>query len=98
MDKTLQVRELDEETVAELKARAARHRQSLSAYVARILIDSVATPTPDEIQARLAALRQLGGGATREDILAQVRRQEDQLTQGRGCSSGQTEPVPDQAS
>jgi plasmid stability protein len=74
MDRTLQVRGLDEETVAELKARAARHRQSLSAYVAQILIDVVATPTPDEIQARLAALQELGGGATREDILAQVRR------------------------
>jgi hypothetical protein len=30
----------------------------------------VATPTSDEIQARLTALQKLGGGATREDILA----------------------------
>lgn len=74
MDKTLQVRGLDEETVAELKARAARRRQSLSAYVAEILTDVVATPTPDEIQARLAALQEMGGGATHEDILAEVRR------------------------
>ncbi|HEY7487876.1 MAG TPA: hypothetical protein VH912_25720 [Streptosporangiaceae bacterium] len=74
MDRTLQVRGLDEETVAELKARAARARQSLSAYVAQVLTEVVATPTPDEIRDRLAALRELGGGTTNEEILAEVRR------------------------
>jgi plasmid stability protein len=74
MDRTLQVRGLDEETVAELKARAARARQSLSAYVAQVLTEVVATPTPDEIRDRLATLRELGGGTTNEEILAEVRR------------------------
>jgi plasmid stability protein len=74
MERTLQVRGLDEETLAELKARAARSRQSLSAYVAQILTEVVATPTPDEILDRLAALQELGGGATREDIRAEMRR------------------------
>jgi plasmid stability protein len=74
MDRTLQVRGLDDETVAELKSRAARSRQSLSAYVAQILTEVVATPTPDEIQDRLAALQELGGGATREDIVAETRK------------------------
>jgi plasmid stability protein len=74
MKKTLQVRGLDEDTVAELKARAAHARMSLSAYVAQILADVAATPTPDAVKERLAALQELGGGASREDILAEVRR------------------------
>jgi plasmid stability protein len=74
MEKTLQVRGLDEDTVAELKARAARARMSLSAYVAQILTDVAVTPTPDAVKERLAALQELGGGASREDILAEVRR------------------------
>jgi plasmid stability protein len=74
MEKTLQVRGLDEETVAELKARAARSRMSLSSYVAQILMDVVATPAPDDIRDRLEALRSIGNGASREDILAVVRK------------------------
>ena len=45
MAKTLQVRDLDENVVAELKARAARSRQSLSAYAAQILTESVTLST-----------------------------------------------------
>lgn len=74
MSKMLQVRGLDEGTVAELKARAARARMSLSAYVAQVLTEVTATPTPDEVRERLTALQELGGGASREDILAEVRR------------------------
>lgn len=74
MEKTLQVRGLEEETVAELKARAARARMSLSAYVARILTEVATTPAPDEIRERLAALQELGGGASRQDILSEVRK------------------------
>ncbi|MBO3748900.1 toxin-antitoxin system [Streptosporangiaceae bacterium NEAU-GS5] len=74
MDKTLQVRGLDEAVVAELKARAARRRMSLSAYVADILTEVVATPAPDEVLERLNALKSLGGGAARDDILTEVRR------------------------
>jgi hypothetical protein len=47
---------------------------SLSAYVAQILTDDAATPTPGAVRERLAALQELGGGASREDILAEVRR------------------------
>ncbi|MQA84573.1 MAG: antitoxin [Streptosporangiales bacterium] len=74
VERTLQVRGLDEDTVAELKARAARARMSLSAYVAQILTDMAATPAPDEIRERLTALQEVGGGASREDILAEIRR------------------------
>jgi plasmid stability protein len=74
MAKNLQVRDLDEEVIAELKARAARSRQSLSAYAAQILTEAVARPTADDLRERLEALKTLGGGASREDILAEVRR------------------------
>jgi plasmid stability protein len=74
MAKNLQVRDLDEEVVAELKARAARSRQSLSAYAAQILTDAVARPTADDLRERLEALKAIGGGASREDILDEIRK------------------------
>ena len=74
MAKNLQVRDLDEDVVAELKARAARTRQSLSAYAAQILTEAMARPTPDEMAERIKALRELGGGATREQVLEAVRK------------------------
>lgn len=74
MSKNLQVRDLDEEVVAELKARAARARQSLSAYAAQILTEAVARPTPDDLLERLEALKAMGGGASDEDINEEVRR------------------------
>jgi plasmid stability protein len=74
MDATLQVRGLDEEVVAELKARAARKRMSLSAYVAGILTEVAATPAPDTIRERLEALRSLGGGASHDDVVTEIRK------------------------
>lgn len=74
MAKNLQVRDLDEEVLAELKARAARARQSLSAYAAQVLTESVARPTADDLRERLEALKALGGGATRDDILDEIRK------------------------
>jgi plasmid stability protein len=74
MAKTLQVRDLDENVVAELKARAARSRQSLSAYAAQILTEAVARPTADDLLERLKALQELGGGASHEDIMDAIRK------------------------
>jgi plasmid stability protein len=73
MDKTLQVRGIDEEVLAKLKARAAYERMSLSSYAAKILTDAVERPTPQELRARMEALSKMGGGATREQILAAIR-------------------------
>jgi plasmid stability protein len=73
MEKTLQVRGLDEEVVAKLKARAAYERMSLSSYAAKILTDAVERPTREELRARMEALSELGGGATGEAILAAIR-------------------------
>ncbi|WP_460539896.1 FitA-like ribbon-helix-helix domain-containing protein [Glycomyces halotolerans] len=74
MAKNLQVRDLDEDVIAELKARAARARQSLSAYAGQILAESVARPTPDDLRERLKALQDLGGGAEHDDIVDEIRR------------------------
>jgi len=74
MAKNLQVRDLDESVVAELKARAARSRQSLSAYAAQILTEAVARPTADDLRERLEALRAIGGGASHEDIIDAIRK------------------------
>jgi plasmid stability protein len=74
MDATLQVRGLDAEVVAELKARAARQRMSLSAYVAGILTEVAATPAPDTIRERLEALRSLGGGASHDEVVTETRK------------------------
>ncbi len=74
MDATLQVRGLDAEIVAELKARAARKRMSLSAYVADILTEVATTPSPDSVRERLEALRALGGGASHDDVVAEIRK------------------------
>jgi plasmid stability protein len=74
MDATLQVRGLDAEVVAELKARAARKRMSLSAYVADILTEVATTPAPDTIRERLEALRSLGGGASHDDVVTEIRK------------------------
>lgn len=74
MEQTLQVRGVDSDVVAELKARAARSRLSLSAYAARILTEVARRPSPDDIKGRLEALKELGGGAEREDILREVRK------------------------
>ncbi|WP_157930728.1 FitA-like ribbon-helix-helix domain-containing protein [Glycomyces xiaoerkulensis] len=74
MSKNLQVRDLDDEVVAELKARAARAQQSLSAYAGRILTEAASHPTPDDLLERLKALRELGGGASHEDVMEEIRR------------------------
>ncbi|WP_035738493.1 FitA-like ribbon-helix-helix domain-containing protein [Glycomyces arizonensis] len=74
MSKNLQVRDLDEEVVAELKARAARARQSLSTYAGEILTEAVSRPSPDELLERIKALRELGGGATHEQVIEAVRK------------------------
>jgi plasmid stability protein len=73
MEKTLQVRGLDEDVVAKLKARAAYERMSLSSYAARILTEAAEKPSPEELRARMEALSKMGGGATGDQILAAIR-------------------------
>lgn len=74
MSSTLQVRDLPDEVTATLKARAARARMSLSAYVAARLTEIAASPTDEEIISRIVSRPTGPDGATNEDIVAMIRR------------------------
>ncbi|MEU6893285.1 antitoxin [Streptomyces sp. NPDC046557] len=50
---TLYVRDLSDEALAELKIRAARSRQSLQAYARALLEEEVATPSIEDVVARI---------------------------------------------
>ncbi|MCJ0874163.1 antitoxin [Streptomyces sp. AP-93] len=50
---TLYVRDLSDEALAELKIRAARNRQSLQAYARTLLEESAATPSVEDVVARI---------------------------------------------
>jgi plasmid stability protein len=69
----VQIRDVPDEVVAELKARAARERLSLSDYLKARLEEMVAEPTLDEV------LDRLGQGPRRElrtpvtEVLDEVR-------------------------
>jgi plasmid stability protein len=74
MSSTLQVRDLPDEVTATLKARAARARMSLSAYVAARLTELAASPTSEEIISRIVSRPTGPDGAATEDIIALIRR------------------------
>lgn len=74
MSTTLQVRDLPDEVTATLKARAARARMSLSAYVAARLTEIAAGPTSEEIISRIVSRPTGPDGASTEDIVAMIRR------------------------
>ncbi|MFI5983864.1 FitA-like ribbon-helix-helix domain-containing protein [Streptomyces sp. NPDC051555] len=50
---TLYIRDLSDEALAELKVRAARSRQSLQAYVRTLLEEEAATPSVEDVVARI---------------------------------------------
>ncbi|TDC74092.1 FitA-like ribbon-helix-helix domain-containing protein [Streptomyces hainanensis] len=50
---TLYVRDLSDEALVELKTRAARNRQSLQAYARTLLEEEAATPTTEDVIARI---------------------------------------------
>ncbi|MFD7258543.1 antitoxin [Streptomyces sp. NPDC059874] len=52
---TLYVRDLSDEALAELKVRAARSRQSLQAYARTLLEEEAATPSIEDVVARIRA-------------------------------------------
>ncbi|WP_425566970.1 FitA-like ribbon-helix-helix domain-containing protein [Sphaerisporangium flaviroseum] len=52
---TLRIRDIPEETERVLKARAESEGKSLTTYVRDLLTEEAATPTPNEVMARIAA-------------------------------------------
>ncbi|MCX2184475.1 antitoxin [Streptomyces sp. SKN60] len=71
---TLYVRDLSEEALAELKIRAARNRQSLQAYARTLLEQEAATPSLEDVIARV-----------RERVTARLATDEvlDEIERGR---------------
>jgi plasmid stability protein len=52
---TIQIRDVSESTERTLKVRAEREGKSLTAFVRDLLNEEAATPTLDEVMARIAA-------------------------------------------
>ncbi|MEV4222967.1 hypothetical protein [Nonomuraea sp. NPDC049725] len=52
---TIQIRDVPDATERTLKARAEREGKSLTAFVRDLLNEEAATPTLDEVMARIAA-------------------------------------------
>ncbi|WP_282695837.1 antitoxin [Streptomyces sp. CC208A] len=69
---TLYVRDLSEEALAELKIRAARNRQSLQAYARTLLEQEAATPSLDDVIARIRT--QVTARLTTDEVLDEIER------------------------
>ncbi|MFD3533110.1 antitoxin [Streptomyces sp. NPDC058664] len=69
---TLYVRDLSEEALTELKIRAARNRQSLQAYARTLLEQEAATPSLDDVIARIQD--RVTARLSTEDVLHEIDR------------------------
>ena len=69
---TLYVRDLSEEALTELKIRAARNRQSLQAYARTLLEQEAATPSLDDVIARIQD--RVTARLSAEDVLDEIDR------------------------
>ncbi|MCD2464874.1 MULTISPECIES: antitoxin [unclassified Streptomyces] len=74
---TLYVRDLSEEALTELKIRAARNRQSLQAYARTLLEQEAATPSLEDVLARVEerATARLETGGVLDEIDRGRRRE-----------------------
>lgn len=69
----VQIRNVPDELVQELKARAAAHRMSLSDFLLVRLGDIAAEPTLDDVLDRLAALPRRDLGVTAAELVGEAR-------------------------
>lgn len=76
MTTSVQIRNVPEEVVIELKVRAAARRQSLSEYLLDELEEIAATPLLDDFLAERLAQPRRDIGASVADVIADVRRSE----------------------
>lgn len=76
MTSSVQIRNVPEEVVIELKVRAAARRQSLSEYLLGELEEIAATPLLDDFLAERLAQPRRDIGVSAADIIAEVRRSE----------------------
>lgn len=73
MATNVQIRNVDDRTVAELKARAAARRMSLSDYLAKELERIAAKPTLDEVLDRLSRQPRRQLGVSGADLVHEAR-------------------------
>jgi plasmid stability protein len=69
----VQIRNVPDELVNELKARAAAHRMSLSDFLLARLGDIAEEPTLDDVLDRLAALPRRDLGVTAAELVGESR-------------------------
>ncbi|ROQ33958.1 hypothetical protein EDD98_2991 [Streptomyces sp. PanSC19] len=69
---TLYVRDLSEEAMTELKIRAARNRQSLQAYARTLLEQEAATPSLEDVIARIE--ERATANLSTDDVLDEIDR------------------------
>jgi len=69
----VQIRNVPDELLTELKTRAAARRQSLSDYLLDQLTDLVATPPLDEVLELLASAPRRDLGVSAAELLDEVR-------------------------
>lgn len=78
MSKNVQIRDVSDETLSTLKARAAHEGMSLSTYL-RLQMDRMASrPTLGELLLEADELRAVTGGVDTDDIVAIQREQRGQ--------------------
>lgn len=73
MSTMVQIRNVPDDLVAELKARAAAHRMSLSDFLLARLGDIADEPTLDEVLDRLAALPRRDLGVSAAELVGEAR-------------------------
>jgi len=69
----VQIRNVPDDLVAELKARAAAHRMSLSDFLLTRLSDIAEEPALDDVLDRLAALPRRDLGVTGAELVDEAR-------------------------
>lgn len=67
------IRNLDDDVVEELKARARAHRRSLEAELRQILSDAVRRPSRDELRALARSIAGLTPAVPQTDSTALIR-------------------------
>lgn len=73
---TVEISDVPDETVRDLKVQAAEHGLSLNAFLRGELERIVGRSPNAEVMARIAR-RQRSGGPTRDEIVEQIRRVRD---------------------
>lgn len=81
MVRTIQIRDVDDETYAVLRSRAASEGLSLAAYLRRQLEEMTRGDTMTDLLARADRRRARGAGVSRDTIVTALRETRDEREQ-----------------